>query len=81
MITTKINFRTVMKDQPEEVLRDKRIPEPLIPYLAVILTDEDLVKKFGEVLKPVEINGIRSNTELLIKEILADGKHIQLIIS
>lgn len=65
-----------MKEQPEDVLRDKRIPQPLIPYLAIILADEKLVKKFGEILKPVEIDGIQSNEELLIKEILADGKSL-----
>lgn len=63
-----------MKDQPREFLHNKRIPAPLIPYLAIILADETLLRKFGEIIKPIETEGLCSNTDLLIQEILADGK-------
>jgi hypothetical protein len=64
-----------MKGKSEEFLREKRIPPALIPYLSVITENEKLLRKFGEILRPVEMDGFKSNTNILIKEILADGKY------
>jgi len=57
----------------EEFLKEKRIPNPLIPYLNIIMQDERLLSKFGEILRPVEIDGLKSDTDILIKEILTKG--------